>query len=103
MIMSHAWAILLSVALGFVAVYLLLPRPRSYSPWWGALLTVFALLVGGGICLITALIVARFRSDFDPHSLSLALHLAPADLPDLLFTGPHVLSHDLAAKPRVTP
>jgi NADH-quinone oxidoreductase subunit J len=45
------WAIALPVVLGLIAVYLLLPRPRGYPPWWGALAAALA-LVSAGLLLI---------------------------------------------------
>src|SRR5260370_1101291 len=44
---SYFWAIVLPVVLGLVAVYVLLPRPRGSSPWWGTILAGLALLAAG--------------------------------------------------------
>jgi NADH-quinone oxidoreductase subunit J len=49
--MRDVWATALPVILGMVAVYLRLPRPRGYSPWWGALAAALA-LVSAGLLLI---------------------------------------------------
>jgi NADH-quinone oxidoreductase subunit J len=60
------WAILLPVCLAFVAVYLLLPRPRSYPPFLGALtaglaaLSVGWLLIRGGITNAEAVLFYAF-------------------------------------------
>jgi len=48
---GYVWATALPVILGLVAVYLLLPRPRGYPPWWGALAAALA-LVSAGFLLI---------------------------------------------------
>jgi NADH-quinone oxidoreductase subunit J len=47
------WAIAVPVVLGLVSVYLLLPRPRGYRPWWGAIVAALA-LVAAGFLLIRA-------------------------------------------------
>ncbi|HLJ91720.1 MAG TPA: NADH-quinone oxidoreductase subunit J [Gemmataceae bacterium] len=44
---GSAWAIALSVILGLVGVYLLLPRPQRYPPLWGVAATALALLLAG--------------------------------------------------------
>lgn len=44
---GFVWALGLPVVLGFVAIYLLLPRPRGYPPWWGAILAALALVSAG--------------------------------------------------------
>lgn len=56
------WTTALPVVLGLVAVYLLLPRPRGYSLWWGALFSVlalgsagFLLIRSGGVLVETVL------------------------------------------------
>lgn len=41
------WPIALCVGLGLLAVYLLLPRPRSYPPWWRAVVAALALVTAG--------------------------------------------------------
>jgi NADH:ubiquinone oxidoreductase subunit 6 (subunit J) len=46
-------ALVLPAAVGLIGIYLLLPRPRSYSPWWGAILAVVA-LVAAGFLLVQA-------------------------------------------------
>jgi NADH:ubiquinone oxidoreductase subunit 6 (subunit J) len=43
----HHGAIMLFVVLGLIAVYLLLPRPRPYRIWWGAIIAALALAVAG--------------------------------------------------------
>jgi NADH-quinone oxidoreductase subunit J len=48
---GYLGAIALPVVLGLIAVYLLLPRPRGYPPWWGASVAVLA-LVSAGFLLI---------------------------------------------------
>jgi len=45
------WLVALPVALGGVAVYLLLPRPRSISSVWGAGLSGAALLAAGALLI----------------------------------------------------
>src|SRR5262245_31390119 len=44
---STFWAIVLPVALGAIAVYLLLPRPRRYSPWLGMTAAASAVAAAG--------------------------------------------------------
>jgi NADH:ubiquinone oxidoreductase subunit 6 (subunit J) len=44
---SEFWPILVPVVLGFVAIYLLLPRARGYAPLWGATLGGAALIFAG--------------------------------------------------------
>jgi NADH:ubiquinone oxidoreductase subunit 6 (subunit J) len=44
---AHLWPIALTVLLGGVAIYLLLPRPRAYPPLWGAAIGALALLLAG--------------------------------------------------------
>src|SRR5258708_558264 len=44
---TYLWALVLPIFLGLIAVYLLLPRPRTYPPWLGALVGAMALLLGG--------------------------------------------------------
>jgi NADH:ubiquinone oxidoreductase subunit 6 (subunit J) len=41
------WPIAVPVVLGLVAVYLLLPRARSFPPLWGSLFAALALISGG--------------------------------------------------------
>lgn len=48
---GQVWFFALPVVLGAIAVYLLLPRPRAFSPWWGVSLAGFA-LVGAGFLLV---------------------------------------------------
>jgi NADH-quinone oxidoreductase subunit J len=43
------WSITLVAALGFVAVYLLLPRPRATARTWGAAAGALALLLAGAL------------------------------------------------------
>jgi NADH:ubiquinone oxidoreductase subunit 6 (subunit J) len=43
----QTWPIIVSCALGFLGVYLLLPRPRPYPVWWGACLCGAAVVVAG--------------------------------------------------------
>jgi NADH:ubiquinone oxidoreductase subunit 6 (subunit J) len=43
------WPIVLPAAVGGAAVYLLLPRPRSYPVLWGVLLGVLALVLTGAL------------------------------------------------------
>jgi len=45
--MTGFWSLMLPVALGLIAVYLLLPRPRRYPVIWGATAGGLALLLGG--------------------------------------------------------
>src|SRR5262245_33922732 len=55
------WAITLVCALGLLAVYLLLPRPRRFPLLWGAGATALALLAGGWLVLrVTSLSVEAF-------------------------------------------
>jgi NADH-quinone oxidoreductase subunit J len=49
--MAHLWPIALPVVLGGLAIYLLLPRPRSYPPLWGAAAGGLALLLAGGLLI----------------------------------------------------
>jgi NADH-quinone oxidoreductase subunit J len=44
-------AIVLPVVLGLLAVYLLLPRPKSFSPLWGGASAALALLLAGGLLI----------------------------------------------------
>jgi NADH:ubiquinone oxidoreductase subunit 6 (subunit J) len=44
---GNSWPVALPVVLGLVAVYLLLPRPRSYPAWWGASVAALALVAAG--------------------------------------------------------
>jgi NADH:ubiquinone oxidoreductase subunit 6 (subunit J) len=41
--------IIVSCSLGFLGVFLLLPRPRGYPVWWGACLCGAAVVVAGGM------------------------------------------------------
>jgi NADH:ubiquinone oxidoreductase subunit 6 (subunit J) len=45
------WALALCAALGFAAVYLLLPRPRRLTAWWGSLTGTVALLLAGWLLI----------------------------------------------------
>jgi NADH:ubiquinone oxidoreductase subunit 6 (subunit J) len=45
------WALGLCAALGFAAIYLLLPRPRRWTAWWGALTGTVALLLAGWLLI----------------------------------------------------
>src|SRR5205807_8706736 len=45
------WPVLLPVVLGFVAVYLLLPRARRYPPLYGAAAAGLALLAAGALLI----------------------------------------------------
>jgi NADH:ubiquinone oxidoreductase subunit 6 (subunit J) len=47
------WPVLLPVALGLAAVYLLLPRVRRYPPLWGGVLAGLALTAGGWLLIRT--------------------------------------------------
>jgi NADH:ubiquinone oxidoreductase subunit 6 (subunit J) len=44
---AELWPLLLALVAGAAAVYLLLPRPRPYPSWWGALAGAAALVVAG--------------------------------------------------------
>jgi NADH:ubiquinone oxidoreductase subunit 6 (subunit J) len=44
---AQAWFFALPVVLGAIGVYLLLPRPGRYSPWWGASLAGLAVVAAG--------------------------------------------------------
>jgi NADH:ubiquinone oxidoreductase subunit 6 (subunit J) len=46
-LLTQFWPALLTAALGFAAVYLLLPRARRYPPLWGAAATGLALVALG--------------------------------------------------------
>ena len=48
------WPVTLVAALGFVAVYLLLPRPRGRRPFWGSVAAGAAVLVGAGFVVRAA-------------------------------------------------
>jgi NADH-quinone oxidoreductase subunit J len=43
--------IAIPVVLGFIAVYLLLPRPRALPAWWGALFAALALIAAGWLLI----------------------------------------------------
>jgi NADH:ubiquinone oxidoreductase subunit 6 (subunit J) len=45
------WPIIVSCALGFFGVYLLLPRPRPYPVWWGACLCGAAVVIAGWLII----------------------------------------------------
>jgi NADH:ubiquinone oxidoreductase subunit 6 (subunit J) len=45
------WALVVCAALGFAAIYLLLPRPRRWTAWWGALTGTVALLLTGWLLI----------------------------------------------------
>ncbi len=49
--MPSAWPILMPAALGMLAVYLLLPRPRGYPPLWGAAAGGSALVLAGWLLI----------------------------------------------------
>jgi NADH-quinone oxidoreductase subunit J len=45
------WHALLPVVVGFVAIYLLLPRARRMKPLWGGVLAAAALILGGALLI----------------------------------------------------
>ena len=47
------WPVLVPVAAGMAAVYLLLPRVRRYPPLWGGVLAALALILGGWLLIRT--------------------------------------------------
>jgi NADH:ubiquinone oxidoreductase subunit 6 (subunit J) len=47
------WPVLLPIAVGLAAVYLLLPRVRRYPPLWGGVLAALALILGGWLLIRT--------------------------------------------------
>jgi NADH:ubiquinone oxidoreductase subunit 6 (subunit J) len=53
-LIANAWPIALVAALGFVAVYLLLPRPRAVARRWGVVAAGLALLVAGALVVRAA-------------------------------------------------
>jgi len=50
------WHITLTTLLGAVGVCLLLPRPRAYPLWWGAVAGTAALLLAGVLLLFHCLV-----------------------------------------------
>lgn len=60
-LLVEQWPITLTVALGFVAVYLLLPRPRAAARAWGA--------AAGGLALVLAGALAVRAGRFDPETV----------------------------------
>jgi len=45
-LLRASWPLVMTAALGFAGVYLLLPRPQKRTPVWGGLLAALALLAG---------------------------------------------------------
>jgi NADH-quinone oxidoreductase subunit J len=62
------WLFLVPVVLGFLALYLSLPRVRRYSPAWGAALAALALLAAGwllverGLALVETIVFCTFSA-----------------------------------------
>jgi NADH-quinone oxidoreductase subunit J len=48
---SEWWPIALPLLAGGAAIYFLLPRPKTYPAWWGAVLGLLALVLGGALLM----------------------------------------------------
>jgi NADH:ubiquinone oxidoreductase subunit 6 (subunit J) len=51
--LQESWLLLMPAVLGFVAIYLLLPKARRAKPIWGGVLAALALIVGAAVLVRT--------------------------------------------------
>jgi NADH-quinone oxidoreductase subunit J len=51
--LQEKWLVLLPTALGFIAIYLLLPRARRMKPLWGGVLAALAMIFGAAVLIRT--------------------------------------------------